>query len=78
MRVAKGLGVLLAACLLFVIVAINFGTVESRLVCSGQVQRQVPTYERAGMAHSQPGGIVVMTGLVDLRQPQGALPAVGT
>jgi hypothetical protein len=40
-RLAKGLGVFLAACILFVIVVINFGTVERRFVCSGQVQRQV-------------------------------------
>ena len=40
-RLAKGLGVLLAACIVFVIVVVSFGTVESRLVCSGQVERQV-------------------------------------
>lgn len=41
MRLAKGLGLLLAAGLLFLIVVINFGTVERRLVCSGQVERRV-------------------------------------
>ena len=40
-RFAKGLGVILAACILFMIVVINFGAAESRLVCSGMIQRQV-------------------------------------
>jgi hypothetical protein len=40
-RVAKGLGILVAAAVLFLVVVVNFGTVESRLECSGQLRRQV-------------------------------------
>ena len=41
-RIAKWLGGLVAAGILFVIIASNFGSVESRWECSGEVRRQIP------------------------------------
>jgi hypothetical protein len=39
-RLAKILGAVFATGLLYIVLAINFGTAESRLVCPGQVQRK--------------------------------------
>jgi hypothetical protein len=39
--VAKWLGALVAAAVLFLVIVANFGAAESRWECSGQVQRQV-------------------------------------
>jgi hypothetical protein len=39
-RIAKWVGVLITAAILFFIIVINFGKVESRLECSGQVLRK--------------------------------------
>jgi hypothetical protein len=40
-RIVKGLGALLAVAILLFLIVVNFGTVDSRLECPGEVQRQV-------------------------------------
>lgn len=40
-RFVTGIGTLIAAALLFLILVVNFGTAQNRLVCPGEVERTV-------------------------------------
>lgn len=42
-QIVKGAAVLVGAIILFLIVVVNFGTIETRLECSGEVRRTVPS-----------------------------------